>query len=128
MCVLPYENVLIAYNIITDRDLELAMVTSDAISDLDLGVIFTCVGFDARASNISISWMDEKNNSISTGGVFCVEERNFYLESYKFQQSFLQIKGIMCINAGEYTCSVTNGKSTINYSMTLYLRSEYILS
>ena len=113
---------------LSDDDIELAILSEDAVTDLGLGVLFMCVAFTRNiSSNLILSWIQKgTNETLGSSGAFCVDEREFYQGNYKFRQSFLQITGLACTNAGVYICSATDGNMAVNHPVTLYLRSKCI--
>jgi len=108
-----------------DKDVEIAILSKDAISNIKKGVRFTCVAFTLSSSTLDVAWIQNSAGDSLTGS--CYESRNFTMGKYIFNQLFLTIRSITCEHNGAFICNATDNSYVVNSVVNLYLKSEFFM-
>ena len=84
--------------------------------------LLTCVG--SGLPSVEITWMHGGQTIMNSSLVFISEEDTIQGERL-FKQSSLQIGTVGLVDAGSYTCVVSNGETSATSSTQLAVRGKY---
>ena len=96
--------------------LELAIISNDTSVDAGESAVLICVGYGQP--NVDITWSRD-GQVISNSYLVSVYEEDLAQGGRVFKQSFLQLCSLQMSDSGVYTCSVSNGLSSVNSTVEL---------
>ncbi len=109
----------------TGGALELAIISNNTSVDAGETAVLICVGFGQPRADIT--WTRD-GQEISNRSLVTIYEEDLAQGGRVFKQSFLQLCSLRMSNSGVYTCSVSNGLSSVNSSLLVTVNGEFIHS
>ena len=104
--------------------LELAIISNDTSVDAGETAVLICVGFGQPSADITWS---RDGQVISNSSLVTIYEEDLAQGGRVFKQSFLQLCSLRMSDSGSYTCTVSNGLSSVNSSVELSVAGMHIL-
>ena len=106
---------------LSDDTFELVLISNSTTADAGNYTELTCAAYYKLNANISISWWKEGKVINSSMDYLITEEKKFLGERW-FMFSTLQICEVEEMDAGNYTCSVSNGTVKVSEQVELLVK------
>ena len=103
--------------------LELVTISDDISLTIGESVLLTCVGYGQPY--ILITWERNGERLMNDTNVI-ISEQNFTQGGRLLRQSALSLCNLEISDAGNYTCTVSNGQASITASSTIFGKCNYL--
>ena len=101
--------------------LELAIISNDTSVDAGETAVLICVGYGLPS--VDITWSRD-GQIVSNSSLVSIYEEDLAQGGRVFKQSFLQLCSLQMSDSGVYTCSVSNGLSSVNSTVELSVHGK----